>query len=224
MTRNYWICTLTALLCPPIGVAAQSATIAVLPLENGGSYGKDKDEFDGLRRGLAGLVGSELARGSITVIPRERTQKLVDDQGAAVAERIDAQTAARIGRAAGARFVIVGTFIDLYGDFRLDARIIDTTTGEIMRVVKSDPKLSDRKDLFRIVQSVAQRIAEGIKLPGQPAGARNIPTDAVVWYGKAVLYLDRGDRKKAADSFNQALKAFPGFAEALDGLKHSGTE
>lgn len=205
---------------PAHGQAA--VRIAVLPLENGGSYGKDKEEFDGLRRGIAGLLGSALTQGSVTVIPRERTQRLVDDQGTAVAERIDAQTATRIGKAVGARFVIVGTFIDLYGDFRLDARIVDTATGEILRVVKSDPRLSDRKQLFRIVQSVAQRIIEGLNAGTPAAGARDIATEAVIWYGKGLLYLDRGDKKRALDGFNEALKASPGFAEAVDGVKRAG--
>ena len=50
--------------------AQAQVTVAVLPLENGGSYGKDKDEYDGLRRGLAGLLGAELGRGTITVVPQ----------------------------------------------------------------------------------------------------------------------------------------------------------
>lgn len=206
----------------PASAHAQAATVAVLPLENGGSYGKDKDEYDGLRRGLAGLLGSELGRGTITVVARDRTQRMVDEQGAAVADRIDAQTAARIGKAAGARYVIVGTFIDLYGDFRLDARIIDASSGEILKVVRSDPKLSDRKQIYRIVQSVAQRIGEGINAGTVATGARNLPVDAVAWYGKGLLYLDRGDRKKAREAFEQAVKSAPGFAEAEEGLKAAG--
>ena len=223
MTPRWLVFALAVFFGSPTRAVSQAAvTIAVLPLDNGGSYGKDKEEFDGLRRGIAGLIGSELTRGAVAVVPRERTQRLVDDQGTAVAERIDAQTASRIGKTVGARFVIVGTFIDLYGDFRLDARIVDTTTGEILRVVKSDPRLSDRKQLFRIVQSVAQRIIEGLNAGTSAAGTRDISTEAVVWYGKALLYLDRGDKKRALDGFNQALKAAPGFAEAIEGVKKAG--
>src|SRR5436853_6809437 len=35
--------------------------IAVLPLDNGGSYGQDKENFDALQKGIAGLLISELA-------------------------------------------------------------------------------------------------------------------------------------------------------------------
>lgn len=222
--KRSWRSLAAALILGLAGTQAARAqvTVAVLPLENGGSYGKDKDEYDGLRRGLAGLLGAELGRGGVTVIPRARTQKMVDDQGAAVADRIDAQTAARIGKAADARFVIVGTFIDLYGDFRLDARIIDCGTGEILKVVRSDPRLSDRKQLFRIVQSVAERIGEGIKAGPAAPSARNLSTEAVAWYGKGLLYLDRGDRKRAREAFEQATRAAPGFAEAEDALKATG--
>ncbi|HXI20317.1 MAG TPA: hypothetical protein VNH46_04490, partial [Gemmatimonadales bacterium] len=55
---------LTVLALPP-GLLAQADTrpgIAVLPFENGGSYGQDKENFDALQRGLAGMLISELAQ------------------------------------------------------------------------------------------------------------------------------------------------------------------
>jgi len=200
--------------------------VAVLPFENGGSYGKDKEDFDALRRGIAGMLLSELSQNpSMRLVDREQIQKLLDEQGLAAAERVDAQTAAKIGKLVGARYMIAGTFIDLYGDFRIDARIIDVETSEIVKVVRSDPKLSDRKQMFKIIQSVADRITEGTKLPPLPAAkaqaarARNVPTEALALYSRALLYQDRGDKKKAVEYYSAAIKAFPEYTEAQEGLK-----
>ena len=48
---------------PTVGAAQDTRPgIAVLPFENGGSYGKDKEDFDALRKGLAGTLIYELAQ------------------------------------------------------------------------------------------------------------------------------------------------------------------
>jgi TolB-like protein len=201
--------------------------VAVLPFENGGSYGKDREEFDALRRGLAGTLIYELAQNpSVRLVDRMEIQRLLDEQGLAVAERVDAATAAKIGKLVGARYMIAGMFIDLYGDFRVDARIINVETGEIVKVVRSDPKLRDRKEMFRIVQSVAERIMEDTKLPALPAASGSaraaVPTDAIALYSRALLYQDRGDKAKAVEYYRKALAVFPEYAAAGEGLRRLG--
>lgn len=215
-----------ALATPAVGQDTRPG-VAVLPFENGGSYGKDREEFDALRRGLAGTLIYELAQNpSLRLVDRMETQRLLDEQGLAVAERVDAATAAKIGKLVGARYMIAGMFIDLYGDFRVDARIINVETGEILKVVRSDPKLRDRKEMYRIVQSVAERIMEDTKLPALPAGSRQsraaVPTDAIALYSRALLFQDRGDKAKAVEYYRKALAVFPDYAAAGEGLRRLG--
>lgn len=215
-----------ALVSPAVAQDSRPG-VAVLPFENGGSYGKDREEFDALRRGLAGTLIYELAQNpSLRLVDRMETQRLLDEQGLAVAERVDAATAAKIGKLVGARYMIAGMFIDLYGDFRVDARIINVETGEILKVVRSDPKLRDRKEMYRIVQSVAERIMEDTKLPALPAGSRParaaVPTDAIALYSRALLFQDRGDKAKAVEYYRKALAVFPDYAAAGEGLRRLG--
>jgi TolB-like protein len=204
--------------------------IAVLPFENGGSYGKDKEEFEALRRGIAGMLISELAANpAVRLVDRAEIQHLLDEQGLAVAERVDKETAAKIGKLVGARYMITGSFIDLYGDFRIDARLINVETGEIMKVVRNDPRLHDRRDMFRMIQSVAEGIMTGTKLPALPAAsasarapAKQVPTEALAFFSRALLYQDRGDKAKAIDYYQKALDVFPEYTEAREGLKRVG--
>jgi TolB-like protein len=227
--RNALAAGLFAVAALSVPAYAQDARpgVAVLPFENGGSYGKDREEFDALRRGLAGTLIYELAQNpSVRLVDRMEIQRLLDEQGLAVAERVDAATAAKIGKLVGARYMIAGMFIDLYGDFRVDARIINVETGEIVKVVRSDPKLRDRKEMFRIVQSVAERIMEDTKLPALPAASGSaraaVPTDAIALYSRALLYQDRGDKAKAVEYYRKALAVFPEYAAAGEGLRRLG--
>ena len=224
-TRKTSLLSVLAFVALALPLAGQDSRpgIAVLPFENGGSYGKDKEDFDALRKGIAATLIFELARNpAVRLVDREQTQRLLDEQGLAVAERVDAATAAKVGKLVGARYMITGSFIDLYGDFRVDARIISVETGEIMKVVRSDPSLHDRKDMFRMIESVANRVMADAKLPPLPAGMAQraaVPTEALAHYSRALLYEDRGDKAKAIEYYRKALDVFPGYAEANEGLR-----
>ncbi|MDZ4675469.1 MAG: CsgG/HfaB family protein [Gemmatimonadota bacterium] len=218
----------TALLATPVQpVSAQAGApgVAVLPFENGGSYGRDKEDLEALRRGIAGMLISELSgRPGVRLVDRAETQRVLDEQNLAASGRVDAATAARVGRLVGARYMIAGTYIDLYGDFRLDARLIDVETGEILSVHRSDPRFRDRKDLFRLIQSVAERIAADPKLPTVSAEAgtraiRDIPTEALSFYSRGLYHEDRGEPLQAIEFYERALRAFPAYTEASEGLR-----
>jgi len=219
-----------ALLAGAPALLAQDATdsrpgIAVLPFENGGSYGQDKENFEALQRGIPGMLISELAQNpAARVVDRAEIQKLLGEQDLGEAGRVDAATAAKIGKLVGAKYMIAGTFVDLYGRFRMDARIINVETSEILKVVKAEGK---RDDLFRLIQTLSENLMKETKLPplpaqvGQAVRARNIPTEALTYYSRALLYEDRGDKAKAAEYFSKATTVFPEYAEAQEGYRRA---
>ncbi len=197
--------------------------IAVLPFENGGSYGQDKENFEALQKGIPGMLISELAQNpAARVVDRDGIESMLAEQNLAKDGRVDAATAARIGKLVGARYMIMGSFVDLYGRFRMDARIVNVETSEIIKVVKSDGK---REDLFKLIQTLAEKLMVETRLPSFPAelGAavrqRNVPTAALTYYSRALLYQDRGEKEKAAEFFSKAIEAFPNYAEAQEGLR-----
>jgi len=197
--------------------------IAVMPFDNSGSYGQDKENFDALQKGIAGMLTSELAANpAARVVERAEIQKLLDEQNLGATGRVDPQTAAKVGKLVGARYVITGTFIDFYGDFRLDARIVNVETSEIVKV-ESDRMQRDH--LFDIIRNVAARLMKDTNLPPLPKQAsdqrmsRQIPTEALTFYSKALLYQDRGQKDKAVEMYQRALAVFPEYAEAQQGLQ-----
>src|SRR2546427_12396303 len=52
--------------------------VAVMPFDNGGSYGQDRENFDALQKGIAGMLISELAANpAARGVEREEIQKLI---------------------------------------------------------------------------------------------------------------------------------------------------
>ena len=73
-----------------------------------------------------------------------------------------------------------------------------------------------------MITDVADQIMQGSRLPPLPAGAaarRTVPTDALTFYSRAVLYQDRGETAKAIEYYQRAIASFPDYAEAQEGLK-----
>jgi TolB-like protein len=202
--------------------------MAVLPFENGGSYGRDKEDFDALRGGIAAVLIDELAQNpAVRIVDRAAINQIITEQNLARDGRVDGNTAARIGKLVGARYMVTGAFMDNYGDFRVTARIIDVETSEIVKVVSNDENLRDRRQMYKIFQNVATKLMAGVNLPALPtqvaqaAERRNVPTDALTFYSRALLYEDRGDKPKAAEYYRKATDAFPGYAQAEEGLRRT---
>jgi len=197
--------------------------IAVFAFTNGGSYGQQKEDYDALERGMAGMLISELgANPSLRVVERENIQRLVDEQNLGASGRVDAQTAAKVGKLVGARYAVMGDFIDLYGDFRVDVRVVNVETSEI---IKTEKVTMQREHLFDIVRSLATALNKGLNLPplsrqvSEQRMNRQVPTEALTFYSRALLYHDRGQKDKAIEMFQRAITVFPDYAEAQEGLR-----
>ncbi len=215
----------------PILVGAQQRSqdtrpgIAVLPFSNGGSYGQAKEDYDALQRGIAGMMISELARNpAARVVEREQIQQLIGEQNLGAQGRVDSATVARIGKITGARYMVMGTFVDFYGDFRIDVRLVNSETSEI---VKTESDKVQRDHLFDLIRTISERLMKDVNLPQLERRAsdqrmdRRIPTEALTYYSRALLYQDRGQKDKAVEMYTHALQIFPEYAEAQEGLQRA---
>jgi TolB-like protein len=201
--------------------------VGILSFENGGSYGQEAEDFQALGVGLQQmLIGDMAGNSGMRLVERGRLQELLQEQDLGAAGRVDANTAAQIGRLIGARYMIMGSFVDWYGDFRLDARVVDVETSEI---IKTDRARGSREELFDILGELADNIPSGLELPALSARDRQVQQenrerlgqanpDAVRAYMRGLLYQDRGDNERAAELFSQAIAAFPEYHEAREAL------
>jgi TolB-like protein len=225
--RRYLLWGLVAAAVAKTAVAQQSGplVIAVLPFEDRGSYGQDKEVFRALELGIPATFAAELSRHPrVRVADRAQIGQALQAQNLGPNARVDAATAAKVGREVGARFAIAGNFADFYGKFRIDARVVDVGTGQILKIVSNnDPNLQDRADLSRIIQSLAEKVLAAINLPaaGNAAGARagGVPTEALTQYSLGLLYESQGDKTKAGEHYQRALTNFPDYSAAREGMQ-----
>lgn len=213
------------LMTPGIHAQDTRPGVAVLPFEDGGSYGQDREDFEALTVGIQQMLITEFAsNGGLRVVDRGRINELLSEQDLGASGRVDANTAARIGQLVGAKFMVMGGFVDFYGDMRFDVRIVDTETGE---VVKAERRRDERAKMFSIVVDLADGITKGLNLPAlsseqlqeRQQRSERIDPEAVRLYTRALLYADRGDKDRAIDLFSQVTTRFPEYTEAHEALR-----
>jgi TolB-like protein len=224
MARTPWAWGFaTAALAWPLQAQDAGKSLAVLPFENTGSYGQDKEVSDALQLGIPAMLASELAaHPGLRITDLGRVRQELAAQHLGPDGRIDAATAGQVGKAVGARYSVTGSFADFYGKFRINARVVDAETGQIVKVVSNDePKLQDRGRLGLIIRTVSEKIVAATGLPPAAAsgGGRDVPIEALTQYSRGLLYETRGDKSKAADAYQQALSTYPEYPEAREGLR-----
>jgi TolB-like protein len=211
-------------LASPVQAQARPG-FAILPFENAGSYGQDKEIFQALELGIPSTIAAALsAHPGARVADPDRVRQALEAQKLGPGQRVDAATAGQIAKAVGVRYTVTGSFADFYGKFRINARLVDGETGQIVKVVSNDdPKLQDRTQLAGIIQAVSAKLATASGLPPFSGDAATqisaIPTDALNQYSRGLLFESRGEKAKASDSFQRAIAAYPGYGQAKDGLQ-----
>lgn len=120
----------------------------------------------GPAKGMSDLITNKLVQdGSYSVIERSKIDKVLQEQNLGQSGRVDPSTAAQVGRLLGVDAVIIGTitrfnleehesgggigFLGIGGSkkkqkaiVQLTARLVSTTTGEIMAVAQGEGKSS----------------------------------------------------------------------------------
>ena len=200
---------------PPAAAQGAPPAVVVLTFENGGSYGMDSLDFSGLARAIPATLTADLALNpGLRAVPYAQGRAALPQGG-----RVDATTAARVGKQLGASEVVTGTFVDYYGRVRIDARLIDAANGAILEVVSTGQRA--RAELPQMVADISAQLMSGKRLPALPsgtAGTAPLSTEALVLFGRGVLAQEQGDAAAAADYYQRALKVAPNFTAAKEGL------
>jgi TolB-like protein len=188
--------------------------IAVFPFVNGGSYGEKQEDLQLLGLGLQQSLMYELgANTNMRVIDRAALRELLQEQDLGKSGRLDASTVAKIGKLVGAKYVVTGGFIDLFGQFQLSGRIIDVSTSEI---VKSAQVQGEKRKLFELIADMAGRVTAGVNLPALPKSVqearknRQISTEAANRLSRILAYRDEGGNPaKVVELYRALVKDFP---------------
>ena len=202
---------------------AAKPTIAILYFD----YGGKKAELEPLREGLAQMLISDLTELSeIRVVERARLNAVLEEQKLGASGKVDAATAARIGKLLGARELVLGSYFDLAGALRIDARVVEVETGKIVRSVGVNGPAGD---FWALERDLAAKLADTMRtalpavfehaalLPPKPRPPKLAASTAVT-YGRGLAAADAGKKAEARALLGKVVEEAPGFTLAKQDL------
>ncbi len=169
-----------ALVAPGNMPAQAKPVVAVMYFDNN-SIGKDRAEFDGIGKGLADMLITDMASNpSVRLVERERVQSLLMEQNLVKSGAVSPETAIRLGKIIGAQYMITGGFMsDSKGRYVLTARAINVETGAITSPTRIDTR---GDDVLGLMSQLSTKLNTEMKLPalrvGDAGGAQAIPASA----------------------------------------------
>ena len=184
-------------------------------------------EDDWLGVGIAETVTADLKRiEGMTVIGRELIYEVLRRWSAENQTDFDEKFATRVGREVGARWIIGGAYQRIGEMLRITARFVEVATGEVVKTVKIDGRMSEVFDLQdKIVQDLWRDLDLGPD--GKPQGAGQRETEVIEAYEactKARMELFTGSRNgldEAIRLLEKAMSLDPNYAEAYAGMGYA---
>jgi TolB-like protein len=179
-----WLGTalLTACLTSANGgaqTAAPRPTLALMNFTNAALI--NRADYEPLEWSVPELISTRLARNpEIDLVDRRRLQQLLDEQNLGASGRTESESAARVGRLLGAKYMVFGTvMIDRRNRLRMDARVLEVETSKIVHS-ETFRDVDWNEDVSYAVDSLAERLHRNLKLPGrvrleQPGSSPNGP-------------------------------------------------
>ncbi len=198
-------------------LAAQAAdtrpTLAVLYFTNSALV--DFDSYAPLSKGMAEMLINEIAQNSaVRVVERDRLQPLLEEQNLQNSDRVDKETAVKLGKTLGARHMLMGSFvIDPNQNLRIDVRAVNTETSAIEYVKTVTGRANQ---LLQLVIDLGQQINAGLKLPALKTASATVPASknpnqfkALMAMSQALEAEDKNDMEGAATLYRTAVALAP---------------
>lgn len=131
-------------------------SVAVLSFNN--VTQQPEDEWLGV--GIAETVTADLKNvQGLTVIGRERIFEALRHWNEDLRADFDEKMATRIGQEVGARWIIGGAYQRVGDNLRITARAVEISTGEVVKTVKIDGKMSD---VFALQDKIVQDLSRDL--------------------------------------------------------------
>jgi curli biogenesis system outer membrane secretion channel CsgG len=198
------VCAAVSAIATPIsaqGAADTRPTLAVLYLTNGAMI--DNASYAPLSKGMAEMLITELAQnGAVRVVERDRIQTLLEEQNLQGSDRVDKETAVKLGKILGARHMLMGSFVvDPRQNMRIDVRAVNTETSAIDYVQTVSGKADQ---LLELVIQLGVKVNAGLKLPAIKTASATIPASKHPNQFKALMAMSQALEAQDSNNLDQA--------------------
>ena len=198
--------------------AAQRPTLAVLYFTNSALV--DNASYAPLSKGMAEMLITELAQNNaVRVVERDRLQSVIEEQNLQNSDRVDKDTAVKLGKTLGARHMLLGSFIiDQKRNMRIDVRAVNTETSQIDY---TESVSGNADNLLALVIQLGSKVNAGLKLPALKTASVTTPASkspnqfkALMAMSQALEAEDRKSKSEAVSLYKQAIALNPDFDRA----------
>lgn len=212
-------------------------TIAVLYLDYAG-----KDEaLAQLRKGLAQMLVTDLSDNpKLALVERLQLEAVLEELKLGQTRSIDRASAAKIGKLLGARYLVMGGYFELAKSLRVDVRVVDVETGEVVKgfgvTGQGDDFLGVHQALVKGLDAILSglggdegkgdegRAPKKTDKPGpvvkkKPQAPPRLRTKTAARYGKALDLMDQGKKIEAKAELEEVVKEEPHFGLAVHDLQ-----
>ncbi|MFY9558489.1 MAG: protein kinase [Blastocatellia bacterium] len=196
-------------------------SVAVMTFSN--ITAEPKDEWIG--SGIAETVTSDLKKvRGLSVIGRERTFEVLKDLATGALNDFDESIAIDIGRRLAASWILGGGYQRIGEMIRITARVIDVNTGEVVRTVKIDGKITE---IFSLQDKIVYELSRGLNLELGTSEINEIEAEetqsveAYESFSRGMINLRTGSRDsldRAIHYFEKAAELDPNYAGAWAAL------
>ena len=165
------------------------------------------------------MLISDLSRlKMLRVVERDKLEEILKEISLTNSTGFDMETQQRIGKLLGAELMLFGSYFELLGTFRIDARIIKTETGEVFKSKGVNGKTENFVDLekelvFKIAQGLNVTISDKEEAMIME---ESIKYEAALKYSEGLVFYDNGYMQEAINKFEESLQLSPSFSKAKE--------
>ena len=205
------------LLAPVLSQAAAAPKpVAVLDFDNNSG----DTRYDPLGKGIAAMMISDLSEVSaLKLVERQKMQDLIQEMELQQSKYFDPATAQKLGRLIGAEYMVVGSIVALQPEIRIDTRVVNVGSGEIVKTAQVKGK---ENKLFDLQQKLAHELIDGLEIALSPEDRERLlaqqeanrinELQTTLAYSEALAMFDREDYVGASARMTYVMRHAPGSA------------
>lgn len=192
-------------------------TLAILPFENNSVT--DPETYEPLSRGLTAMLITDInqSQTALKVVERNKIAALLKEIAFGQTGSVDESTAIKAGKILGAQSIAFGSFIVLGSSVRIDVRIINVETSELIMAESISGSNSAFMQLERdLAEKIATSLSVAFKSKTASTGS-NI--DAALYFSMGVDAFDKGNGTEAKRLFQQCIDLDPSYKRQVDNIQ-----
>ena len=151
------------------------------------------------------LQGNLSAIKDVRLVEREKLHAVLAEQKLSLSGLADPATAIKVGKLLGAQRLVVGSFVEMGDDLRLDVRLADSQTAAVLAAETATGKSAD---FATLLEGLALRLAADLAVQPEPDAADRVKAATPIRSIEAAIHLADGDKAFAARQFETAARAY----------------